>query len=151
MVSQTEEGADLNPTLAGALPISFVDSPHAPDVFADLASLIDTELTVFQRNREHLIYLPEALRDGVRQFLNEVSIKKAVIAGKLGQFYQLDAQAKEMQAGGHGPEAGRKANEAIATLAEAQKAADKLAVSGKEAKDLLDQLDKLKPSKQSVG
>ena len=75
----------------------------------DFLSLIEVEIVIYGRNREHLIRLPEASRDDVRKFMNDCSVTRAKIVHKLEQYYKLGSTP-----------------EASAPLADAQKAADKM-------------------------
>ena len=109
----------------------------------DFLALIDVEIGVYGRNREHLIHLPEPTRNEVRKFMNDCAVKKAEIVSKLGQFYQLDSLANQILAAGRGPEAQRKRIDSEAPLADAQKAADKLVTIANGVSGLLTDLSKL--------
>lgn len=57
----------------------------------DFLMLLDVEINVFGRNREHIIYLPADSRDRLRRFVNTCSIKRAEIGNFLTEFYkQMD-------------------------------------------------------------
>jgi hypothetical protein len=95
-------------------------------IFHDYLALIDVELAVYGRNREHMIQLSETSRTEVRDFMNDCAVKKADIASKLEQFYRLDALANQVQASGQGPQAQRIQQQALVLLNEAHNAADRL-------------------------
>jgi hypothetical protein len=78
---------------------------RAKAIFHDFLALIDVEVGIYGRNREHMIRLSETNRAEVRKFMNDCAVKKAEIAWRLDQFYRLDALAKEVQVAGRGPEA----------------------------------------------
>jgi hypothetical protein len=112
-------------------------------IFHDFLTLIEVEVTIYGRNREHMINLPETERNAVRQFMTDCAVKRAEIASKLDQFYRLDAQAKQVQAEGRGPEAQRIANQALAPLHESHQAADRLVDVANKAPGIVGQLEAL--------
>lgn len=112
-------------------------------IHLDFLALIDVEIGVYGRNREHLIHLTEPTRDQVRKFMNDCAVKKAEIVWKLSQYYQLDSLANQVQAQGRGPEAQRIRTDSSVPLADAQKAADRLAAIGNGVSQLLTDLSKL--------
>lgn len=92
----------------------------------DFLSLLDVEIGVYGRNREHLIHLPPDERENVRKLINNIAIKKAEISQGLESFYEASRLADQVQAAGRGPEAGRIRSDANDHLQIAQTAADKL-------------------------
>jgi len=61
---------------------------RAQMIHHDFLDLIELEVTVFGRNREHLIYVDDNAREIVRKFMNEVAIRRGEIARSLNDFYQ---------------------------------------------------------------
>jgi len=116
---------------------------RAKAIHSDFLALIDVEIGVYGRNREHLIHLPDDERNQVRKFMNDVAIKKAEVASKLDQFYRLNSLADQIQSEGRGPEAQRTRDTALAPLRDAQTAADKLVTISNNAAPLLDRLARL--------
>jgi hypothetical protein len=93
----------------------------------DFLMLLDIEMNVFGRNREHIIYLTPQTREQLRRFVNAVSIKRAEIGNFLTEFYKQMALADQLTASGQGPQAQRVIAATTANqLARANTAADQL-------------------------
>jgi hypothetical protein len=92
----------------------------------DFLALLDIELNVFGRNREHIINLPPATREPLRRFVNTVAIKRAEIGNFLTEFYKQIALVDQLTASGQGPQAQRVKDAASAILGKANAAADQL-------------------------
>lgn len=95
-------------------------------IHGDFLQLLDVEIAVFGRNREHLIQLPDALRNEVRKFVADVALKKAKVAESLDAFYREDQMKKNLQLQGNGAQAQLHMNASMEYLAAAHAAADKL-------------------------
>lgn len=117
---------------------------RAQAIHPDFLALIDVEVGIYGRNREHLIHLPDGIRNDVRKFLNEVAVKRLEVANKLDQWSRAWRLADQIQAEGRGPEAQRERDRALPLLQEAHKAADKLVAIANGAAPLLDRLSTLK-------
>jgi hypothetical protein len=117
---------------------------RARAIHHDFLTLIEVEIQIYGRNREHLIHLPDELRTSVREFMNDVAIKRAEVANKLSQFYQLTEQASQLQTQGLGPQAERVKTDALAPLGSAQAAADKLVTISKDGGPIVEKLALLK-------
>jgi lipase chaperone LimK len=87
-----------------------------------------------------MIRLPEANRAEIRDFMSDCAVKRAEIALKLDQFYRLDAQAKQLQAAGQGPQAQHIQQQALVPLGEAHKAADRLVAVASKASAIRERL-----------
>ena len=116
---------------------------RAKAIFLDILALVEAEVIVDGRNREHLIHLPPDLRVRVRKFMNVCGIKRADTASKLSEFYRLERLADEVAANGQGPEAQRIHNASSGELAEAHKAVDRLVAASKDASQLIADLKNL--------
>lgn len=93
----------------------------------DFLALLEIELSVFGRNREHIIFLPPDVRSKLREFMNNCAIKRAEIGNFLMEFYQQNALANQLAGSGQGPQAQRvKQAAADGPLAKANAAADQL-------------------------
>lgn len=110
----------------------------------DFLNLIDIEIQIYGRNREHIIHLPDDIRNSVREFMNDIAIKRADVVRSLDHFYQLTEKAKQMQIQGAGPQAERVNSEALVPLGIAQTAADKLVSIGKDGTPIIDKLSVLR-------
>lgn len=89
--------------------------------------LLDIEMNVFGRNREHIINLSPETRERLRRFTNSVSIKRAEIGNSLTEFYKQMALADQLNASGQAPQAQRVIAATTANqLAKANAAADQL-------------------------
>lgn len=99
---------------------------RAQAIHRDFLSLIDVEIGIYGRNREHLLLLPESTRNDIRKFMTDCALKRAEITQKLDQFYRLFDLADQILAEGRATESERKRKQADAPLKEAQKAADKM-------------------------
>jgi hypothetical protein len=96
-------------------------------IHGDYLTLIDVETGVFGRNREHLIHLPQPLRDKVRRFVNECGLRRAEIGNHLALFQSKWKLADELTAAGQGPQAQRVRDECQSPLADANKVLDTIA------------------------
>jgi hypothetical protein len=52
-------------------------------IHTDYVTLLDIEFSVFNRNREHIIHLPNPARDNVRKFVNDCAIRRGEIGAYL--------------------------------------------------------------------
>jgi hypothetical protein len=75
----------------------------------DFLALLEVEIGIFGRNREHIIALPSETRRKLREFMNNCAIKRAEIANLLGEFYRQTALADQLmhRAKGHRHSASR--------------------------------------------
>lgn len=105
-------------------------------IYADYLELIDIELNVFARNREHLVLLKEDDADYVRKFFTDLATRKAEVLTKLGEFNRAWSFADQVAAAGRGPEAERLRTQAQAHLDQAKASADRLVSKAKEAEAL---------------
>lgn len=106
----------------------------------DFIALIEVELTIYGRNREHLIHLPDDIRKRVRSYMNDVAIGRAEVMNNLNRFYEINGQAERIQVEGRGPEAARVRQEALIPLDGAHKAADKFASLLSDGQEILNAL-----------
>lgn len=109
----------------------------------DFLNLIDIEITIYGRNREHMVLLPDDTRENIRTFMNNCAIKRAEIQNKLQDYYDYNRLADQVQSQGRGPEASRLREAGTQPLTDAQRAADQLTVIGKDAKTLIQELASL--------
>ena len=116
---------------------------RAQAIHPDFLAFIDVEVGIYGRNREHLVHLPNDIRNDVRKFLNEVAVKRLEIANKLDQWSRTWRLAGQIQAEGRAPEAQRERDRAAPLLQEAHKAADKLVALANNSSQLLERLSKL--------
>ena len=56
-------------------------------IYHEFLSILDTELGVFTRNREGIIFLDKETRDEVRQFVDDITVSRSKIAASLNLFY----------------------------------------------------------------
>lgn len=117
---------------------------RAKAIHHDFLNLVDVEIGIYGRNREHMLKLPEAQRTAVREFMTDCALKKAEVASKLEQFYQLRRLADQALEEGRTPEGEKIMANSLQPLGEAQRAADKLVALATEATDLLNELSKIK-------
>jgi hypothetical protein len=106
----------------------------------DYLNLLDVEIAVFGRNREHLVVLPAELREKVRAFINQCGLRKAEISGLLTLFTNKWNQANDMETQGHGPQSQHVRQEAAALLAKAKAVLDQLVLRGKDAPAIMSDL-----------
>jgi len=95
-------------------------------VHPDYLALLDVEIQVFGRNREQLIYLPQDVRDKVRNFITDCAIRRAEIGNHLTQFNNLWNLSTQSEVQGNTPQAINTRNAANTPLTEANKALDAL-------------------------
>lgn len=125
--------------------VSEMDSTRdrAGAIYHDFLMLIEVEIQIYGRNREHLIHLPDEERNLVRQFMNSIAIKRADVTNHLDQFYKLGRLADQTQVEGRAPEAQRIRDNSNISLSGAQTAADRLTAITKESAAIIDRLSKL--------
>jgi hypothetical protein len=119
-------------------------------IHPDYLALLDVEIGVFGRNREHLLHLPDDLRNKVRKFVNDVGIRRAEIGSQLALFEQSQSQANALNVQGSGPQAQREFTKAAEHLNAAHAAAAKLAnvISGADA--IIASLTAFKPRRRLI-
>jgi hypothetical protein len=114
-------------------------------VHPDYLNLLDIEFSVFGRNREYIIHLPNPVRDNVRKFVNDCSIRRGEIGGYLAQFSNLMALADRLQSQGDGPQAQRVRKEQVPVpLTKANQALDQLVARVKDSTKLVDSLNNVR-------
>jgi hypothetical protein len=109
-------------------------------IFMDYIGMIDEEVLIYRRNREHMIHLPDNVRNEVRLFMMECALSRAEIASKSDQYRRIKASADEIRAAGRAPEAGRVEQSGQTLLDDAHKAVDRLVAVANKAPTLLNQL-----------
>jgi len=108
----------------------------------DFLGLIDVEIGIYARNREHLVHLSAPTRDKVRSFMNDCAIKRANIVANLEDFYPLINRAKAARSAGREVKANELEGQALILLTSAQTAADKLVRLASDGSELLNDLAK---------
>ena len=112
-------------------------------IYLEFLTLIDSEINVYDRNREFLIHLPEPLRNEVRTFMNSCAVKKADISSRLLDCYELLKKIKLAQEEGRNSDAQQYEQASIEPLQDAHRAADKLYEIVKDTSNLLTDLNRL--------
>lgn len=110
----------------------------------DFMALIEIEVQIYGRNREHLIHLPDDVRGDVREFMNGIAIKRAEVMNRLEQFGQSWRVSDQLSADGQKEASEREREKATAVLQEAHKAVDRLATLANGSSRLLEKLTSLK-------
>ena len=110
----------------------------------DYLNLLDIEFNVFGRNREHIINLPSPVRDNVRKFINDCSIRRGEIGGYLAQFSNSLAMANQLQNQGQVQASQTQQQQAQALRALANQALDQLATRVKDSADLVNNLKRVR-------
>src|SRR5262249_29822636 len=114
-------------------------------VHPDYLNLLDIEFGVFGRNRENLIHLPNPVRDNMRKFVNDCSIRRGEIGGYLAQFSNSLRLADQLQSQGQAPQAQRvREQQAQVQLAQANQALNQLATRVKDSAELVNNLTKVR-------
>jgi hypothetical protein len=99
--------------------------------------LINIEVAIYGRNREHMIHLTDDHRDRLRTFITDVALRRADLVNSLSEFYRLWGVADQMQGQGAAQEKVDRVRETASShLAPANQAADKLAKLGTEVVQL---------------
>ncbi len=111
---------------------------RARAIYHDYLALIEVEIGIYGRNREHIVHLPTETRRKVRSFFNNLAVKRAEVAAHLAEFYRLNEEANK--SGAIGGDAAAIRAEATAKLAEAHRAADRMVALANDAKDLVREL-----------
>jgi hypothetical protein len=114
-------------------------------IYADYMALLDVEINVFGRNREHIIHLPNPVRDDVRKFMNDCAIRKAEMGYHLQELTKIMTFADQLQAQGQAPQAQHvRTQQAPQPLAKATQALTQLADRVKDSTKLLNSLNGVK-------
>jgi hypothetical protein len=109
-------------------------------IYGDYLTLIDVEIGVYGRNREHLVLIPEDDAEAVRKFFTDVATRRAEVQTKLAEFERHFQHAEQVAAAGRAPEAARIQALSQAALDEAKAAADRLVTKAREADTLIARL-----------
>jgi len=109
----------------------------------DYIALINIEIQIFGRNREHTIKIDEQNRSNVRNFMNNCAIKCVDISMNLDKYEQATRAADQIQAEGRQPEADRMRQQAVGFRDKAHAAADRLVNIAKESNSILEGLKKV--------
>jgi hypothetical protein len=113
-------------------------------IHGDYLALLDIEFGVFGRNREHIIHLPNPVRENVRKFVTDCAIRRAEIGNHLAEFSRFMALADQLQGQGDAPQAQRVRNQpAEVARRNANQALDQLVARVKDSHDLVSSLEKV--------
>ncbi len=96
------------------------------NIYYDYLILMEVEIGVFGRNREHLNRIPEPSRSDLRKLINSIAIKRAEAANYLGEFYKKNELANQLLSQGQGPHSQRVRGEGTPFLDMANKAVDQM-------------------------
>jgi hypothetical protein len=110
-------------------------------IHLDFLVLMEVEIGVFGRNREHLTRLPEKPRERLRKLLNSIAIKRAEAVNYLTEFYRQVELADQLFAQGQGPQSQRIRNTADAALARANKAVDQIVAVSQNSTSIISELE----------
>jgi hypothetical protein len=104
------------------------------DVYADGLRLMDIELNIYGRNREHTIHLPTSVREKVRKFVTDCAIRRGEVGNYIVQYHRLRTLAQSQ-----GPSQTQQAQ--MQTLRDlGLKALDQLAILVKDSADVVSSL-----------
>jgi hypothetical protein len=103
----------------------------------DYLTLLDLEIQVFTRNREHTVYLSKDVRDKVRKFMTDCAIRRAEIGNHLTTFYNRRAVADQYQAQGDTMHAQYAMKDANGSLAQADTAMNALVLRAKDSDSVI--------------
>ncbi len=109
-------------------------------IHSDYLALMDIEFNVFGRNREHIIQLPEPLRDRVRKFVTDCAVRRAQIGNYLAAFTSKWALADQLLGQNQGLQSQQARAESGPPLAEANKVLDELSVRVQESSSLINDI-----------
>jgi hypothetical protein len=110
---------------------------HLDIISHEFLALIDAEVAVFSRNREHVVHLQEDQREALRTFVNNVVIKRAETVGYLDIVDQRSALAHELKVYGQNLQAQAAQETRDAALAKAHATLDQLMVHADTGQDLV--------------
>ena len=107
----------------------------------DLLSLIDVEVGIFGRNREHSIRLDNELRSELRKYVTNVALRRLEVTAKLNEYYNKINLADGLMANGNEKQAKELRIEAIdGPLLAANKKTDDLIATAKEGGEIIKNL-----------
>lgn len=107
----------------------------------DLLNLIDVEIGVYGRNREHTIRLDDDLREAVRDYVTVCALRRADIAMALAAFDRQMELFRDREAKGDTAGAERANLEARASLQAAHRSTDELVASAERGGSLLQRMN----------
>jgi hypothetical protein len=114
-------------------------------IYGDYQANLDIEINIFGRNREHIVHLPNPVRDNVRKFINDCSNRKAEMGYHLAELTKIMALADQLQAQGQAPQAQRlRTVQAQQPLAKANQALNQLANRVKDSAQLVNSLKRVR-------
>src|SRR5690606_2149324 len=67
---------DINRNIQAIINETDTTRDRANAIHYDFLNLIDIEIQIYGRNREHIIHIPDEERTLVRKFMNDIAIKK---------------------------------------------------------------------------
>jgi hypothetical protein len=118
---------------------------RAQVIHGDYLALVDIEIGVFGRNREHIIHLPNPVRENVRRFVTDCAIRRAEIGNHLSEFSKLWALADQLLSQGDAPQAQRvRTQQAEVARRHANQALDQLVILVKDSADLVNSLNNVR-------
>jgi hypothetical protein len=106
----------------------------------DFLELINVEIAIFGRNREHLILLPEEIRKEIRKFITDCALRRAEILWRLQEFQRHYILVDEFTKAGDTFQAGQHQQLCDSHLADAHRSVDKLARIINGAPEILNKL-----------
>ncbi len=95
-------------------------------LFTEFLVLLEIEVSIFGRNREHLVRLDERQREAVRNFVNKCALKRAEVANSLDEFIRLNQFAQQLWSEGDNSRAQKLREQSEPLLKKANKATDDL-------------------------
>jgi len=113
-------------------------------IHGDYLALLDIEVGVFGRNREHITHLPNPVRENIRKLVTDCAIRRAEIGNHLSEFSRFMALADQLQSQGDAPQAQRvRTQTAEVARRNANQALDQLVARVKDSIDLVNSLKKI--------
>jgi hypothetical protein len=110
-------------------------------IATDYVAIIEGEVIVYGRNRENFVWLKNNMRDKLREFVIDVSLKRAKLSYFVTRVREKYNFADALQAAGDGPQAERVRKEALDLHnSEVQKAVQELVTCAKGGQAIVDAL-----------
>ncbi len=109
-------------------------------IHSDLLALIDVEVGIYGRNREHSIRLNDDLRSEVRKYMTNVALRRADVLVNLDVFYQQRKLVNDCRARGDETNALKVEAAASEPLRKANKATDELITAAKTGDEIIKKL-----------
>lgn len=109
-------------------------------ILDEFLTLIEVEIGIYGRNREHLIRIPEIQRAKMRNFMNDIALSHAKAKNSLNEFYRLRAEIGTLDIQNNKNAISERNNRADRMLSEAHASVDRMITLSKDSHQLINEI-----------